>query len=579
MARLFHPKDLESFQKVTKDCTVIPILPAIYLKTGQKIRPKPTPLEIYTVYHELKAIAIPIQMARKYKSYIPRTQIEQMLDIPSNKIVLRSYQQEMIKLCSDKLRKYSTLLTKFPPGFGKTIMAISLWRMIRMRCVILINRVTLVESWLSTIKSCLRFDPSEVNSRPVKIWVPGSDNQEDKFYSDPVNQADFIICMVKRVSKIPKETIDKIGFMIVDEGHLFCTQTHIPALTAFQPNFVIFATATPYRNNSADKMIDMFVDKRSWVSVQSKRPYIVDAVYTGINLDSLCIHSEVEPTFMNKYSQAHQNSERNELIIDLINQAYQCNKKCMVLTTTRQHVEILSELTSSLLECATHACYYGDIKTCSNYDILFGTVPKIGTGYDEATACIDFDGVKSNVLILCTSVKSLGLFEQLVGRVMRSSSPHIVLLIDDDSIPKTHFSGLKEYINRTNGIIQKHFVNKLDQMSITEQRKLTPFQLQELINDKTVKIDFLKARTMGPKDPEYVLDVWKIKVICVLTTHILLRFKSESQRSHTDPKLRVRALLVLHRLHHLASYIHCNKSNRASLLEPLDTWEQTVSSE
>lgn len=458
--------------KIIKDCIILPKCDPIRLPNGRTIRPKVEPVRIFQA-DKTKAV-IPVQIARKHGLYSPRDLVQKQ-GLAVNKIELRPHQRETIKVCLDRLKKFGCLLIQFPPGYGKTVMSISLWRYVRMKMVILINRSTLIQSWKTTVDMC--FGTGE---DAPKVWVVGESDSNE-------NDPDIIICMVQRYNKISEQQRNLVGFMIVDEGHLFCTPSHVSALLAFQPNFILFATATPYRDNGMDKMIDLFVCRESWLSIVSKREYFVNLISTNINLDMLCKTEDVDSTFGNKYAKAHQCLPRNELIVDLVEQCMKSKKKCMVLTTTTAHVDILAEMIDKSLPKYKYSKYYKSINNCNNYHILLGTVPKVGTGYDEATACVDFDGVKSNVLILCTSIKSPGLFEQLAGRVMRSSSPHIVILMDDDRIPENHVKGLMSFIRETNGQIVNYMKSKF----------------LENTNHSIPKIDFDRP-TKTPKE-EFVL--------------------------------------------------------------------------
>ena len=479
--------------ELLNQATVTPEQEPVRLKSGKLLRPKVTPVQVYQI--RANGVRLPVQIVRNAGLYSVRTEVEQVANYPVNRVKLRNHQEETLKLCLAKLKQYSTLLIKFPPGYGKTIMSMTLWRFIRMRVVVLINRTTLVSSWKNTVHLC--FGDTDPSKRPVSVWVVGEDQP-------PVDSLpDVIICMVQRVDQIPPSVQEQIGMVIVDEGHLFCTASHVHALTLFQPNFVLVATATPYRDNGMEKMLDMFVHPESWVRIGSRRPYFVNVVHTDINLDSLCIQSGSEATFGNKYSLAHQCPERNQLILDLIGQAYRSGKKCMVLSTTTDHIDTLSQGVPQIDSKITFSCYYKSIKNCGNYDVLLGTVPKVGTGFDEAMTCRDFDGIKSNVLILCTSVKSVGLFEQLIGRVMRSEAPHIVILMDDDRLPQNHLRGLESYIESSNGVIQHFFVNK---MKIQKNlfRNMSPQDKLAILGDRSIRIDFTRARPMS--GPEYIYE-------------------------------------------------------------------------
>lgn len=455
----------EKRDEICKKC-VVKMTPNVIYRTGGRRPIKPQAKTIITLEECEKYYKLPFRTAKILGFYSHRLELEPKVGFSKNTVTLRHFQENAIFLSLEKIKKYKTLLIKFPPGFGKTITAISLWRYIRNKTVILINRSTLIESWKNTISLCFGEDHN------IKVWIVG----EDKV---PEYDADIIICMAQRFKHIPEEVRLNVGTMIVDEAHLFCTPSHIKPLLSFSPNYIIFATATPVKNDGSSQIIDHFIEKDSWLTYVSKRPYIVHSIFTGFNLIDMCRENEKEVTYQNKYKFAHRDSRRNDLIKHIVKLSQEQQKKCMVLTTTQEHVKILSEHFSDL-DCVV-AEFYKNIKTCSNYNVLIGTVPKIGTGYDEATVCKQFDNVKSNVLILCTSIKSENLFEQLIGRIMRGDAPHVVWLIDDDSNPKHHLYDMLTFIKQTNGSLRKHDISDIYEDGIDFSEKISmkcePYEL------------------------------------------------------------------------------------------------------
>lgn len=445
MSRTISKENLSKEDKlrIEKSCAFIIRPNHVYLPGGKRVKPKEKRVEVFEECDH--SYVVPIQATKWLGYYKFRDELVPRDGYTLNQIVLKNYQEDAIKLCLARLGAYNSLLIRFPPGFGKTITAISLWRYIRNKLVILINRSTLLESWKNTITLCFGTGSN------IRVWVVGEESKKE----GPDHDADIIICMAQRVKKIPEEVRRNIGTLVVDEAHLFCTPSHIGPMLAFSPNFVLFATATPVKEDGSSRIIDYFVDKKSWLSYVSRRPYIVHAILTGFNLQELCRDEGLSTTFQSKYKSAHKHDPRNTLIRHLVKTARSQEKKCMVLTTTHEHAKTMVEKLSDLDNCNL-AEYYGTIKGCDNYNVVVGTIPKMGTGYDEATACRQFDGIKSNVLILCTSVKSTNLFEQLIGRIMRGDAPHLVWLIDDDRNPHNHLYEMTQFIKSTNGHIRKH---------------------------------------------------------------------------------------------------------------------------
>ena len=144
-----------------------------------------------------------------------------------------------------------------------------------------------------------------------------------------------------------------------------------------------------------------------------------------------------------------ESQERNKLIVSIV--TTNIHRKFIILSKLQDHVKLLEDIFTKIgIKVGT---LYGSKSKYSDSPVLIGTIPKIGTGFDENTACDDFQGVASDTLILCHSVKNWRLFEQLRGRCMRSKSPIVIWLADPISTIDNHFRELKSWIKETNGTI------------------------------------------------------------------------------------------------------------------------------
>ena len=75
--------------------------------------------------------------------------------------------------------------------------------------------------------------------------------------------------------------------------------------------------------------------------------------------------------------------------------------------------------------------FMGNDKSYCNCSCVVGTASKMGTGTDEATLCLDFDGKPSRVIIFATSIKDKSKFRQMLGRV-RDREVRVYDLIDSE---------------------------------------------------------------------------------------------------------------------------------------------------
>jgi hypothetical protein len=315
-----------------------------------------------------------------------------------------------------------------------TIMGAALSYLAGYNTLVLCNRKSIAEQWRKTFLKCY----PGYNSW---IWVVGED-------PEPTFITPFIICLDTRYQKIPKNFAQAVGTLIVDEAHLFCTPKKVPCLFYVQPRVIIIETATLKREDGMHVMIQSIAGTHGVFTI-SNAPYVVKRVLTQIPID-------VEKNkFGNDYTDmcnkmAHCRA-RNELICDIV--ATNLHRKYIILTRRADHVVILKEMFEEM--GIASGTLYGNKNRYNDSTVLIGTMPKIGTGFDEENACEDFRGDKSNVLILANSVKQYQSFEQYRGRVMRCKSPIVIWIQDPVSTINNHFLGLRSWIEETNGSIEK----------------------------------------------------------------------------------------------------------------------------
>jgi superfamily II DNA or RNA helicase len=121
------------------------------------------------------------------------------------------------------------------------------------------------------------------------------------------------------------------------------------------------------------------------------------------------------------------------------------DRKIILMCRFKEHVSNISKELFSLQ--IKNDYVMGTKAKYKDSTVLLGTMSKMGTGFDEANVCEDFKGVKSDTLILTSSVKETGQLYQLMGRVFRSDNPLIIFLHDDFDVCKKHWSFNKKLLD------------------------------------------------------------------------------------------------------------------------------------
>jgi superfamily II DNA or RNA helicase len=295
---------------------------------------------------------------------------------------------------------------------------------------------------------------------PIKVVEPGWVNTFKQFTdasiwlndgANPIpNSCNVIITMDTQFHKIPTQILDMVKILIIDEAHMFCVPSRIHCLLGVTPQYIIACTATLNRSDGMESIIHSVCGTHG-VFIKSPQKFVVYRLATGIKID-IEKNKNGDTDWPKLVKSLSEDPVRNAMIINLVERNIQ--HKIMILTWNKNHAYFLAKI---LKERGTSAdVLAGNKSTYKDSRVLVGTISKIGTGFDEAMACPDWSGERSNMLILTGSTKSLSGLEQITGRVFRSEFPTIIDLVDDNRICKSHWTQRKKWYEEEsrNGEIQ-----------------------------------------------------------------------------------------------------------------------------
>lgn len=345
---------------------------------------------------------------------------------------LRETQEEVAVEAMAQLSSHGTTLLALHPGFGKTVLASYLASKLGYLTLVLYHRTILEPQWLNTFS----------NHTDSKVWVVGTNDD-----NIDINKVDVILSMDTQFWKIKTEYRELIGCLIVDEGHAFCTPSHVECLLGTTPRHIIIATATPDRDDGMHSMIRSMIGLHGVYRKSTKR-HIVLRLQTGIKP---IIHQNAkgDMDWGKVVNDLCNDPIRNGYVLGLVKNNPEF--KICILTWRKEHAFNLHQWLTDMGEKA--AVMAGKTKTYSDSRVLVGTVSKIGTGFDEQNACLDFAGERINMLILLGTTKSEQLLEQTLGRAFRADLPHIIVFTDDVPAIKRHWTIIKKWCISHNGEI------------------------------------------------------------------------------------------------------------------------------
>lgn len=322
------------------------------------------------------------------------------------------------EVITDVKKKGSGILI-VPPGWGKTVIGSKIMSHLQLPGVVVVHLEILVGQWLKTFNDTLTCP---------KIWVVGQD-------PEPAEMPDIIICMVGRTKNIPPRIKNKIGVLLIDEAHCFYTEIRGKALLEFTPKYVIAETATLEKSSELHKMIHLMCGSKT---VHRS----IDKKFKVIRLNTNLEH----PTQTNKQGKLDWNfllnevcmsEPRNQIIVDIVKK--NPDHKILILSARTEHVKKLKEMLLADPGVGSVDTFFGNKKGYKDSRVLIGTISKIGTGFDEKSACEDFSGKRINLVILATSIKDEGLLEQNIGRGFRCEFPLIYDLVDKNATLRNHY--------------------------------------------------------------------------------------------------------------------------------------------
>jgi superfamily II DNA or RNA helicase len=344
--------------------------------------------------------------------------------------LLRAEQKEVRQEALKQLSSSGSILLSMYCGFGKSSTSMKLACDIGLKTLIIVNKIILIKQWEEGIKT---FCP--VSS--VQKLTTRSKKEDCSFY----------IINAQNVEKMGKSFFSDIGTVIVDEAHLIMAETLSRCLQWIHPRYLIGLTATPYRTDGLNILLDLYFGKYKIIK-ELWREHIAYKVSTGFKPTvELAKNGRVNWGVVLD-SQAN-NIERNELIIKLLK--YYSNRNFLVLTKRVAQGEYLFKRLEEEGEDVT-SLFGSNQEYKVSSRILVGTSSKCGTGFDHP---------KLDALLLAGDVEQY--FVQYLGRVFRTKDvkPIIIDLVDDYNLLSKHFNTRRKIYQDHGGEVKNFDISLL----------------------------------------------------------------------------------------------------------------------
>ena len=122
--------------------------------------------------------------------------------------ILRDQQKDIFEEGKSKLSKKGYTMLSLPTGFGKTFLSIKLATVTKMKTLIIVNKIVLINQWVESLKKVCP-------KASIQVVVKNEALEQD---------CDFYIINAINVAKKSRLFFKDVGTLIVDECHLIMAE-------------------------------------------------------------------------------------------------------------------------------------------------------------------------------------------------------------------------------------------------------------------------------------------------------------------------------------------------------------------
>ena len=312
------------------------------------------------------------------------------------------------KIAVDKMlaKDFGTLSSA--TGSGKTVMALYIIAQRKQPALIVVHTKELAAQWVEQIGAFLGLEPENVG-----LIGGGQKKTGDK----------ITVYLVQSLYKCADEVSESIGFLLVDECHRCPSRTFTEAVSAFDSQYMLGLSATPYRRDQLSKLIFWHLGDKHHEVEKSQLIESGDVLPAKVVFRNTRFSTRYDPVteYSKMLAELASDTQRNiQIATDIADTAARNTGICLILSDRKAHCENLQALLRYRFKLASELLT-GDLDMAERkrvlerinrgeVHILIATGQLIGEGFD----CKDL-----TTLFLATPIKFSGRLLQYLGRVLR----------------------------------------------------------------------------------------------------------------------------------------------------------------
>ena len=317
---------------------------------------------------------------------------------------LKPFQHKAVEKMSAK--DFGTLSA--PTGSGKTIMGLYLIAHRRQPTIVIVHTKDLARQWVERIHQFLDVPEKDIG------FIGGGRRRIG---------AQITVALVQSLYKCALELAPKVGHLVVDECHRTPSRTFTEAVRAFDSQYMLGLSATPWRRDRLSKLIFWHLGNVHCEIASDSLVKSGDVLGAEVILRETEFRPYFDPVseYARMLSELTEDKERNLLIAaDVADACQEHSGICLVLSDRKAHCENLrvllkyrhgrdaevltGDLPGKKRQALNERLQAGRVK------ILIATGQLIGEGFD----CPQLE-----TLFLVTPIRFSGRLIQYLGRVLR----------------------------------------------------------------------------------------------------------------------------------------------------------------